>query len=267
MTAAALALLAVVAVASRADAVEEQIRTIAGRVGVTQSFVLVRPAAAPIASVVLFAGSRGRLGLQRGLPGPHAVNFLVRNRRAFAERGLLVAVPDAPSDRTADGLVGFRTTAEHASDVRALLAALRAEAPVPVWLVGTSMGSVSAASAAARLGSDGPDGVVLTSSVTRASRTMRESLADVALDAVRVPVLVVHHRDDGCLASPYADTAWLMRRLSGAPRRERLTYTGGAAPESEPCEPLSPHGYFGLDATVVDAISAWVAGRPADTTR
>jgi hypothetical protein len=36
-----------------------------------------------------------------------------------------------------------------------------------VWLVGTSMGTVSATSAAARLaGAGGPDGLVLTSTVT-----------------------------------------------------------------------------------------------------
>ena len=38
--------------------------------------------------------------------------------------------------------------------------------------------------------------------------------------------------------------------LSAAPKRERLTFTGGDAPQSDPCEPLAPHGYFGIDATV-----------------
>jgi pimeloyl-ACP methyl ester carboxylesterase len=148
-----------------------------------------------------------------------------------------------------------------------LIAALRAEAPVPVWLVGTSMGSVSAANAAARLTDGGPDGVVLTSSVMGRSREMGESLQDVTLDTIRVPVLVVHHRDDGCRASRYADASWAMRRLSAAPKRELLTYTGGDAPQSDPCEPLSPHGYFGLDATVVEAIAAWIAATPPEAKR
>jgi pimeloyl-ACP methyl ester carboxylesterase len=159
--------------------------------------------------------------------------------------------------------VRFRTGAEHATDVRALIAALRTEAPVPVWLVGTSMGSVSAASAAARLGEGGPDGVVLTSSVMGPSREMGESLHDVALDRIRVPVLMVHHRDDACRASRYADTSWAMRRLSAAPRKELLTFSGGDAPQSDACEPLAPHGYFGIEDRVVDAIAAWItAARP-----
>jgi pimeloyl-ACP methyl ester carboxylesterase len=267
VTVALLALLAVALAVWPAAALDQQRRTIPGRPGVTQSFVLIRPAAAPAASVVLFTGGRGALGLDRGLPGPRATNFLVRNRYRFAERGLLVAVPDAPSDRKAEALVGFRTTAEHAADVRALIAALRAEAPVPVWLVGTSMGSVSAANAAARLTEGGPDGVVLTSSVMGRTREMGESLQDVALDRIRVPVLVVHHRDDACRASRYADTTWAMRKLSAAPKRELLTYSGGDAPQSDACEPLSPHGYLGLDATVVEAIAAWIAATPPEPKR
>jgi hypothetical protein len=255
-----LLLVVVIVAATTADAEDETIRTIASRPGVTQAFVLVRPSGAPVASAVLFPGGRGRLRLERGRPGPAANNFLVRNRAAFAAHGLLVAVVDAPSDRVADGLVRFRTSAEHAEDVRAVIAALRAEAPVAVWLIGTSMGSVSAASAAARLATGGPDGVVLTSSVMGQSREMAESLQDVALERIRVPALIVHHRDDGCRASRYADTSWLMRQLSAAPKRERLTFSGGDPPQSDPCEPLAPHGYFGIDATVVEAITGWITG-------
>jgi pimeloyl-ACP methyl ester carboxylesterase len=251
-----LTLLLLVPAAARAR--DETIRTIPSRPGVTESFVLIHPSQAPVASVVLFMGGRGAIGLSRGPLGPRNVNFLVRTRQRFAERGLLVAVVDVPSDRMSEALVRFRTSAEHAADVRALIAALRAEASVPVWLVGTSMGSVSAASAAARLGEGGPDGVVLTSSVMGSSREMGESLQDVALDRIRVPVLVVHHRDDACRASRYADTSWAMRRLSTAPRKELLTFSGGDPPQSEPCEPLAAHGYFGIEEKVVDAIVGWI---------
>jgi hypothetical protein len=49
-----------------------------------------------------------------------------------------------------------------------------------------------------------------------------------------------------------------MRRLSAAPRKELLTFSGGEAPQSEACEPLAPHGYFGIEEKVVDAIAAWI---------
>jgi len=260
--AALLALLLVVA--ARAEAGDEPVRHLPTRPGVTEPVVLVRPVGTPAASVILFTGGRGALGLDRapGRLGPRASNFLVRTRQLFADRGLLVAVVDVPSDRAGQALVGFRTTDEHAADVRALIALLRAEAPVPVWLVGTSMGSVSAANAAARLTEAGPDGVVLTSSVMGRSPDMGESLQDVALDRIRVPVLLVHHRDDGCQWSRYADTSWAMRRLSAAPKRELLSFSGGDTPQSRPCDPLAPHGYFGIETAVVDAIVAFIRATP-----
>jgi pimeloyl-ACP methyl ester carboxylesterase len=239
----------------------DDLRTVPTRPGVTASFLLVRPAGPPEAIVVLFAGGNGALNLG----GPRlalAGNFLVRNRGRFAAHKLLVAVLDTPSDRP-HGLDGFRTTAAHAADVSAVMAALRAEAARPVWLIGTSMGTVSAANAAARLASaGGPDGLVLTSTVTRQGRERPESVGDVRLRDIRVPTLIVHHRDDACRSTPYADAPSLLRDLTAAPRRELLTFSGGDAPQSGPCEARAAHGYFGLDAAVVDAIASWITTPP-----
>jgi pimeloyl-ACP methyl ester carboxylesterase len=139
-----------------------------------------------------------------------------------------------------------------------VIGALRRMADVPVWLVGTSMGTVSAANAAARLRDGGPDGLVLTASVTRRSREQIECLEDVRVQDIRVPTLVVHHRDDGCPSTPYQDVATLLGALKQAPRRELITMEGGQPARSRPCEALSAHGFLGLDDTVVAAITAWI---------
>ena len=254
-----LAALALVLAAAAPAGAADELKTIPTRPGVTESFLLVRPAADPVAGVILFAGGNGALGLGAGgirLGG----NFLVRTRDRFAQ-GLLVAVLDAPSDH-ASSLVRFRATVEHATDVRAVIAALRAIAPVPVWVVGTSMGTVSAANAAARLKDGGPDGLVLTSTVTRGSREMVESVGDVRLKDITVPTLLVHHRDDTCQASRYADAPGLVREFPRAPRRELVTFEGGAPAESGPCEARSPHGYLGLEPDVVKAIVDWIKDTP-----
>jgi len=245
-------------------AAAEEVKTIPTRPGVTQSFLLLRRSETPAATVILFAGGNGAIGLDAagrmsGLGG----NFLVRNRGRFAEHDLMVAVPDAPSDH-AGGLARFRASREHADDIRALIAALRATAPAPVWLVGTSMGTVSVASAAARLREGGPDGVVLTSTITRWNRNQGESVGDVKLKDIQVPTLVVHHREDACPFTPFSDIPGLMRDLSKAPRRELLTFEGGDPAQSAPCEARAAHGYLGLDAQVVKAIADWIvsARRP-----
>jgi alpha-beta hydrolase superfamily lysophospholipase len=250
------ALLAAVLLPLPATAAEE-LRTIPTRPGVTQAFLLLHPPRAPVATVILFAGGDGDLALTNAGIGKLQGNFLLRTRQRWAREGFLVAILDRPSDRSG-GLWNFRTTAEHATDVRAAIAALRETARVPVWLVGTSMGSLSAANAAARLTEGGPDGIVLTSSVTETSKVSYETTRHAGLGDIRVPTLVVHHKDDGCRASPYAGAEAILRALRQAPAKELLAFEGGSPPISHPCEAKAAHGYLGIEAQVVGAIGAWI---------
>jgi pimeloyl-ACP methyl ester carboxylesterase len=235
----------------------EELVTIPTRPGVTQSFLLLRPSDKPSASVILFAGGHGRLALSQHRIGWGETNFLVRNRERFCCEALLVAVMDAPSDRP-QGLSNFRTSSAHAEDIRHVMMKLKDIANVPVWLVGTSMGTVSAANAAARLKKGGPDGLVLTSTVTKETRQVTETVNNVRLKDIRVPTLVVHHKQDSCVATPYELARSLMRSLTQAPKKELLTFEGGTPSVLDPCEPMSYHGFLGLDEEVVTAIASWI---------
>ncbi len=87
-------------------------------------------------------------GCARKLEG----NSLVRSRDLFHAAGFVTALVDAPSDhRGEDGLGGFRLSAQHADDIGKVIAEVRARTSLPVWLVGTSRGAISAANAASRL--------------------------------------------------------------------------------------------------------------------
>ena len=235
---------------------EEELQTISTRPKVTQSFVLVRPSGQPQASVILFSGSNGALNLSpEGIARWKPTNFLLRNRLRFAEHGFLVAAVDAPSDR--HDLYNFRTTSAHAEDVRGVIAALRKIADVPVWLVGTSMGTISAGNAAARLKEGGADGLVLISSVT-INLGKNESLEYLRLEEVTLPTLIVHHESDGCRICPYGGAQALLKKLEHARKKEFLSFKGGDPPQSGPCEAFSYHGFLGLDADVVRAIADWI---------
>src|SRR3977135_3624733 len=84
--------------------------------GVAQAFILIKPDN-PVASVILFAGGPGALGLQDASSMRWgAKNFLVRSRDKFAAQGLMVAVIDAPSDRQQGMNAIFRMSGAHASD-------------------------------------------------------------------------------------------------------------------------------------------------------
>ena len=49
-----------------------------------------------------------------------------------------------------------------------------------------------------------------------------------------------------------------MKSLKQAPKKEFLTFDGGALSVLDPCEPMSYHGFLGLDKEVVTAIASWI---------
>lgn len=227
------------------------------RSGITQRMLVLSPPE-PKAAVILLAGGHG--GLQIFPNGSFKWgdgNFLVRTRQLFADQGLIVAILDAPSDRQRPPfLTGFRQTPEHAEDIKAVIAWLREQAKVPVWLVGTSRGTQSAAYAAIQLSdSGGPDGVVLTSTILMDDKG--RPVPAMPLAKLRIPVLVVHHEQDGCALCRFSDMPALMDKLEKSPRKQLLSFKGGTN-QGDPCEAFAHHGFNGLERDVVGQTAAWM---------
>ncbi|QSI32536.1 alpha/beta hydrolase [Variovorax sp. RKNM96] len=230
------------------------------RPGVTQRMLVLSPPTTK-AAVILIAGGHG--GLQIFPNGSFkwgAGNFLVRTRQLFADQGLMVAVIDAPSDRQSPPfLAGFRQKPEHAADMKAVIAWMREQAKVPVWLVGTSRGTQSAAYVATELsGPEGPDGIVLSSTIV--TDDAGRPVPAMPLGKIRIPVLVVHHEQDGCAHCAFANVPTLMEKLGNSPRKELLSFKGGEN-KGDPCEAMAYHGFNGLDREVVPQIAGWILGR------
>jgi len=186
-------------------------------------------------------------------------NFLVRSRQLFSSHDLMVAVVDAPSDRqNPPHLSRFRQRPEHVADIKAVIASLKQQADVPVWLVGTSRGTQSVAFLATQLprAAGGPDGIVLTSTVLT-DRPGSRPVPAMPLREISVPTLVVHHKQDGCEHCKYADLPKLMDGLTQVPRKALLTFDGGTS-RGDPCEAKAYHGFNGLERDVVAKIAAWI---------
>jgi hypothetical protein len=228
--------------------------SLSARPGATQAFLLmdVKDAAA---TVILFAGGDGRLNLNPlGFGGNLQANFVVRTRDFYTAHGIRVAIVDAPSD--AVSFPNFRLTAQHAQDIQAVIAYLRHRFHDPVWLVGTSSGTVSETNVASRLpGDDGPDGLVLTSSVLVAPGA---SVFDTNLAAITVPTLVVHHELDACPATLFVDVSALIAALTSASDLELVSFTGGGPPVGNICEAFHWHGYPGIEAQVTNTIADFI---------
>lgn len=225
------------------------------RPGVTLRYLWQAPAQ-PKAAVILLVGGNGgvRLGADGSLGGMGG-NFLSRSRSLFVQQGFAVALMDAPSDRQVSPfLSGFRQTPEHVTDLKALIADVRMRSQRPVALVGTSRGTQSAAAVAIALAeSGGPDALVLTSTILTDPQS--KAVPKMALDTLRIPVLVMHHQQDGCKHCSPLDLPTLLNKLP-AGHQVRL-YEGGNN-VGDPCEAMAYHGFNGLEARVIQDLSAWL---------
>jgi hypothetical protein len=247
-----------------AVACAQEVITLATRKGVTQSYFLTSIPKNLQAIGILFPGSGGSINLrsENGQPKFNQGNFLVRSRVEFVKRGVIAAIIDAPSDQQAGWGMSdeFRLGEQHFADISAVIEDLGKRFPgVPLFLVGTSRGTISAASLGARLG-ERVTGVVLTSSMFRpAPRKSKEpgpGLSKFEFATVKVPLLFVHHVSDQCESTPYSDAArW-------AEKYPLISVFGGSPPQSGPCDAFSQHGYLGKESETVEQIVNWMLKKP-----
>jgi hypothetical protein len=254
-----------------------------------QNFILTNPATAgitPTPVVILLPGGDGNIHLyplnstvvlQDG-SGPfpngslhiNSSNFLVRSRWYFASRGFVTITLDAATDFKASstGLTGQQGSTAHVTDVLQVIAWARTNYPgLPVWVIGTSRGPAGAFVAAAYSPTaGGPDGLVFTSPLNT-STTDPDSLANTAtltLSAIGVPTLLVGDVNDTCAASNPLSNATIAASLTGVPTVDVGVLTVGSLtmvvdpPLTGPCNALSYHGFFGIEASTVNSIGQWI---------
>jgi predicted alpha/beta-hydrolase family hydrolase len=246
-------LLALIAFAALSSAAEDRLVFADTRPGIRVGYwLMVRPGAT--ATVMLLPGGEGGIGAAKGQE-PRSKNFLVRTRDMFAAAGFNVAVIGKPSDKE-DMDLAFRASKEHVEDLRVIAESLRTKLGKPVWLVGTSRGSVSAAAAGAALDPPTIAGIVMTSSVTYSRAG--PAVPTLALMDVRVPALVMHHKRDACKDCDPREAHLITERLTGAPVKKLLLVDGGGDPTGPVCEAMHYHGYIGMEAEAVKMISDWI---------
>ena len=253
-------LAALAALAATASLVAAQeIVALPTRDGVTQSFLLTVPADKSAAAAILFPGSFGNIRLRRegGEVRFNGGNFLVRSRQLFGDGGVITAIVDAPSDQSQGMEDRFRLGDKHAADIARVVAELKRRFPdMPVFLIGTSRGSVSAAAVASALG-DSVSGVVLTSSMTVAARS-GQGLSGFDYSRIKSPVLLMHHSEDSCAYTPYRDA----RSIAQAHKYPLISVSGGKPATSDPCEAFSAHGFLGRESETVEAMVNWMLKKP-----
>jgi predicted alpha/beta hydrolase family esterase len=245
------------------------------REGVELKFALLRPENAT-SSVILFNGGKGVIGVS-GTRSWYKIekgkNFLVRSRDKFAEHGFMVAVIDVPSDRKKKGTFDdWRLTDKHLKDIKGVIDYLKKEKDIPVFLIGTSMGSISVVNAGIHL-KDHISGIVLSSSITvtrdnknwHIQKDYPNAILDLALDKITLPALIVAHKDDTCFVSPPTGAQMIKDAIVNYPQSELKIYSGGKKPKKEGCTFWSQHSYYGIEADVVFDMASFIKANTKST--
>lgn len=258
-----LALLSMSCPASSAVA-QQEIVTLPTRTGVTQSYFLTSIPQSLQALALLFPGSGGLIQLrtENGKPRFNQGNFLVRSRAEFIKRGVVAAILDAPSDQQNGWGMSdiFRLSDEHLQDMSVVTEDLAKRFPqVPLFLIGTSRGTISAAVLGSRLPQQ-TAGAVLTATMFRQTRKKSKEpgpgLSKFDFATVEVPLLLVHHVSDQCESTPYGDALRLSEKFP------LISVFGGSTPQSGPCEAFSQHGFLGKESETIEQIVNWMMKRP-----
>ncbi|HJV83887.1 MAG TPA: alpha/beta hydrolase [Noviherbaspirillum sp.] len=206
------------------------------------------------ATVFLFPGGGGGFGkVEDGRPTSR--NFLVRTVPNFLENGFNVAIFGKSSDL--DKLdYPDRISEAHMTDIHAALDYVKTQSAAPIWLVGTSRGTISATAAAIHIHDPAIAGLVLTSSVVSYKKVGAVPTQDLA--AIRMPVLVMHHTLDACNVCFPSGVPAILDGLTNAPVKKQIMVSGGANPSGNSCEALHWHGFIGMEKEAVDTISGWI---------
>ncbi len=252
--------------APRSPTASAEIVRLKTRGDIEQAYLLLHEKQPVKAVALLITGGYGLLKLNEGPAGiswsKEGSSFVVINKDLFRDDETAVAVVDVPTDQWGFGYVPkFRKSDEHAADMRAVVRDLKQRfAGARVFLIGTSQGATSAAHVGKALGKE-VDGVALTASVFEWAPASWRYLHDSNLSGfdfaqISSPVLIVHHVDDRCVATPYSSATKL------ADKFPLITVSGGTPVQDNGCGPMGPHGFLGREQAVVKEIKNWMHGRP-----
>jgi hypothetical protein len=226
---------------------------------VFQRAILSKPAKPTDTAVLFFRGFPGIARIeslkdkQRNL-----LPFMRMNQQIFQEEGIALVIMDCPTDQwgmsgsTPTGcLDDYRSSKEHADDVRSVIARLRNEHGLSkIYIMGHSFGTISSRWLAKNLGNE-IAGSIHSAAMNGANpKGYGNSLSGFPYDTITAPVLHVHNEDDACRSTPYS----AVKKYAG---RNLATMRGGA-PEGDPCGGTHLHSYQGREELVVRSIISWI---------
>jgi hypothetical protein len=181
-------------------------------------------------------------------------NFLIRSRRFVVDDSVATLVVDCQSESGDYCASSYQASKQRQEDVDQLIGEVKKRVPsiTEVWLVGTSMGTISSSFMAVH-NPTGYAGAVHTASITEpyAKGSYRE-LGGFDYKKSAIPQFFVHHSADPCALTTYSGAKSIAEKY-GLPL---ITVSGGTGFQGGACEAFTEHGFRGKEKEVMNAISA-----------
>lgn len=233
----------------------QELITLKTRDGIKQRFLLNETSANAKAVAILFSGGSGKLNFYKDKNDWNLGNFLIRSRELFNQNDIITLSVDSPSKQKEGLANGFRTSKEHLEDISFVINYAKKNYPnLPLWLIGTSRGTVSAAYNA--INQENINGLVLTSSLSIESKNTKP-VTNLELDKLIIPTLLVQHEEDKCRVTPPSGAKEIFDKLTNVKSKDLKFFTGGET-KGKDCGPNSYHGFLGIEEEVVKYISDWI---------
>lgn len=192
-------------------------------------------------------------------------NFLIRARRHLADEAIATLIVDCYSDSGDYCSSSYQASKERQAHVQKIIDEIRKRIPTiqQVWLVGTSMGTVS--SSFMPLHSPASySGAIHTAAITEPlARNSYRELSGFDYQQSKIPQFFVHHKNDPCYLTTWSGA----KSISDKFEAKLITVTGGGGFQGAACEAYTEHGFRGKEKEVMTAIAVIIkTGQPARLT-
>ncbi len=181
-------------------------------------------------------------------------NFLIRARRHLVDETVASLVVDCQSESGEYCSSSYQASKQRQEDVDLLISEVKKLTPsiTEVWLVGTSMGTISSsfmpihnASAYA--------GAVHTAAITEPyARGSYRELGGFDYKKSNIPQIFIHHISDPCALTTYSGAKLIAEKFGAT----LVTVSGGTGFQGPACAAFTEHGFRGKEREVMNALNA-----------
>jgi len=189
-------------------------------------------------------------------------NFLIRSRQFLVDKTIASLIVDCQSDSGDYCSSAYQASKQRQEDVDKLIAEVKRRTPSisEVWLIGTSMGTISSSYMPIHNPS-GYAGAIHTASITEPyARNSYRELGGFDYKKTAVQQYFVHHASDPCFLTTYTGA----KSITDKYKIPLITVTGGSDFKGEACKAFTEHGFRGKEQDVMRNIGAIIKTGRAD---